>query len=369
MDPMQPIQPNQPEQNQNPQTTPPTSSNDPTSLESFIRQTSAQQSWTVPSQPLFQNTVSWSQPQVIERIVYQKQRVHGFFRTLTIISLVVVGFLMLLESLHVFSLNINGFDLHIIYPIFILFSSIVIWSYRGLFGKLFWLLLFLGVVWGVFTIGVYTSLNPSTATKFGSYVSYPSVSTAQYTKLYLNTLVTDLTLQWKKTDNFMEGNYWSDRKLLVFSWSTGNYQYYSLQEETNLNLLQNYYSILSLGIDSTQPLYLYVKNLLALQKVDLSDTLAKTVKLHAGGMVSDVVVDPSLQTLDIQAALADITLHLPKEVGVKLTYKHYLWQLELADFEEKGPGYFESTNIGTAQKIVNITMKFGAARTKIVWKE
>lgn len=361
MDPMQPIQPNQPGQNPEIPTPPP---HDPSSLESFIRQSSAEQSW-VPVQPLFQSTNS-QQPQVIEKIVYQKQKVHGFFRTLTILALVVIGFLMLLETLHVFSLNINGFDLHLIYPVFILFSSIVIWSYKGLFGKLFWLLLFLIVVGWFFVIGVYTSLNPSTATKFGSYVSYPS-STGQYTKLYLNTLVTDLTLQWKKIDNLMEGNYWSDRKLLVFSGSTGNYQYYSLQEETNLNLLQNYYSVFSLWISSTQPLYLYVKNLLALQKIDLSATLAKTVKLHAGAMISDIIIDSALQNLDVESALADITLHLPKEVGVKLTYKHYVWQLELADFEQKWPWYFESTNIATAQKVVNITMRFGGARTKIVW--
>ncbi|AHB41260.1 hypothetical protein P148_SR1C00001G0467 [candidate division SR1 bacterium RAAC1_SR1_1] len=364
MDPMQPNQPIQPIQPNQPEQTPPP--HDPTSLESFIRQTSAGQAG-IPPQPLFQGTTS--QPQIIEKIVYKKQRVHGFFRTLTILSLVVIGFLMLLESLNVFSLNINGFNLNLIYPIFILFSSIVIWSYRGLFGKIFGLLLFLVVVGGFFTIGVYTSLNPSTETKFGSYISYPSASTAQYSKMYLTTLVSDLTFVGKKTDNFLEGNYGSDRKLLVFSGSTGNYQYYSFQEETNLNLLQNYYSIISLGVTSTQPLYLYVKNLLALQKIDLTDTLAKTVKVHAGAMISDIVVGSSLKNLDIESSLADITIHLPKDVGVKLTYKHLVGQLELADFEQKGPGYFESTNIASAQKILNITMRFGGARTKIVWNK
>lgn len=363
MDPIQPNQiPNQPIQpDQNVTQTP---SNDPSSLEAFIRQTSAGQSG-MPSQPLFQGTTS--QPQIIEKIVYKQQRVHGFFRTLTILALVVIGFLMLLESLNVFSLNINGFNLNAIYPIFILFSAIVIWSYKGLFGKIFGLLLFLLVVWGFFTIWVYTSLNPSTETKFGSYISYASTETAQYSKLYLNTLVSDLTFAGKKTDNFLEGNYWSDRKLIVFSGSTWNYQYYSFQEETNLNLLQNYYSIISLWVTSTQPLYLYVKNLLALQKIDLSNTLTKAIKIHAGAMISDIVVGSSLKNLDIESSLADITLHLPKDVWVKLTYKHLVWQLELADFEQKWPWYFESTNIATAQKIVNVTMRFGWARTKIIW--
>lgn len=372
MQPNQPIQPNQPEKNQipdqvsekNQQTPPP---QDPTSLESFIRQSSADQSG-VAAQPLFQG---WTQPQpqVIEKIIYKKQRVHGFFRTLTILALVVIGFLMLLETLNVFSLNINGFNLNLIYPIFILFSSVVIWSYRGLFGKIFGLLLFLVVVGGFFTIWVYTSLNPSTETKFGSYISYPLPENTQYSKLYINTLVSDLTFIGKQTDNFIEWNYGSDRKLMVLSGSKDSFQYYSLQEETNLNLLQNYYSIISLGINSTQPLYLYIKNLLALQKIDLKDTLIKSVKIHSAAMISDIIVWSSVNTLDIESALADITLHLPKDVWVKLTYKHLVWQLELVDFEQKGKWYFESTNIASAQKIVNVTMRFGGARTKIVWNE
>ena len=36
--------------------------------------------------------------QIIEKIVYKKQRIHGFFRTLTIIALLAIGFLMLGES-------------------------------------------------------------------------------------------------------------------------------------------------------------------------------------------------------------------------------------------------------------------------------
>ena len=36
--------------------------------------------------------------QIVEKIVYKKQRIHGFFRTLTIIALLAIGFLMLGES-------------------------------------------------------------------------------------------------------------------------------------------------------------------------------------------------------------------------------------------------------------------------------
>jgi len=69
-------------------------------------------------------------PQVIEKIVYKKQRIHGFFRTLTIIALLAVGVLMLLENTGVMKLSIANFDLYLIYPIIVIFSTIIIRSYR-----------------------------------------------------------------------------------------------------------------------------------------------------------------------------------------------------------------------------------------------
>lgn len=84
--------------------------------------------------------------QIVEKVVYKKQRIHGFFRTLTIIALLAIGFLMLGESTGIISLSINSFKLHQIFPIAIILSTIIIRSYRGIFGKIFGLIIFL-VVW------------------------------------------------------------------------------------------------------------------------------------------------------------------------------------------------------------------------------
>ena len=77
------------------------------------------------------------EPAVIERIVYKRQRVHGFFRTLTILVLLAIGFLMLGESMGIAKLTIGDFSLDTIYPIFIIFSTIIIRSYKDIFGKIF----------------------------------------------------------------------------------------------------------------------------------------------------------------------------------------------------------------------------------------
>ncbi|MEI6673447.1 MAG: hypothetical protein WCL02_09520 [bacterium] len=71
--------------------------------------------------------------QIIEKVVYKKQRIHGFFRTLTIIALLAIGFIMLGESTGIINLSINSFKLHQVFPLFIIFSTIVIRSYKGIF--------------------------------------------------------------------------------------------------------------------------------------------------------------------------------------------------------------------------------------------
>jgi len=75
--------------------------------------------------------------QIIEKIVYKKQRIHGFFRTLTIIALLTIGFLMLGESTGLITLSINSFKLHEIFPVIIIISTIIIRSYKGIIGKIF----------------------------------------------------------------------------------------------------------------------------------------------------------------------------------------------------------------------------------------
>jgi hypothetical protein len=112
--------------------------------------------------------VAKSEPQVVEKIVYQKQRIHGFFRTLTLLTLLFVGVLMLLEVMGIFSLSIGGVALNTFYPVFVILSVIVIWSYKGIFGKIFGFLMFLSVVAGFFVLSVYSSLTPSTITNSSS---------------------------------------------------------------------------------------------------------------------------------------------------------------------------------------------------------
>lgn len=314
-------------------------------------------------------------PQVIEKIVYKKPRIHGFFRTLTIIALLVVGILMLLENYNIVKLSIAGFTLDMIYPIIVIFSTIIIRSYRWILGKIFWLILFLWVVGGFFGISTYTSLNPSTKSKFGDYIHYtvPSWDTTGIvlSDVRITTFLGNFDIKWTETKNLAEWTYKSDRNLLLTTWIKLNSDYLFLQEDPNVNLLQNVFSNLSLGVNRSRPVNIYLKNMLWTHHIDLSDIAWFKTKIHGGIQDLAVTLWENLykdNALEIQLVGGKIVLNVPQNIGVKLYFNQWAWSLTLTDFDSKGKGYFESKNIGTAEKVANISVNAWISTFTLLWK-
>jgi len=307
--------------------------------------------------------------QIIEKIVYKKQRIHGFFRTLTIIALLAIGFLMLGESTGIVELSVNTFKLHQVFPIIIILSSLIIRSYKWLFGKLFWLIIFLGV-WGwMFTVSIYTWLNPSSKRTSGETIKYsiPELQSGT-TNLYIQTLVGNSEIRGNKKNDSIAWTRNSDRNLLVASGNNGNVAYLKLQEDSNRNILHNNASKMDLTLPDKQTFdLLYIKNLLWQQTIDLSTFQRKMLKFHAG--IDDVTIKIgnvlSGNKIEIQGTAANIQLDIPKDVGVLMYYKHLVGMINIPDFDALSGHYFQSKNIATAKTMVNMYINIGIGNTKI----
>ena len=107
--------------------------------------------------------------------------------------------------------------MNIFYPVFVILSVIVIWSYKGIFGKIFGLLMFLSVVGGSFILGVYSSLNPATSTGSGTIVNHITDRSSPYTKLYLSTVVNSLAVDAISGSSTITTSYDIARSLQVLS--------------------------------------------------------------------------------------------------------------------------------------------------------
>jgi len=330
-----------------------------------------------PPQPPIQETVppvpQFIQPpvvQIIEKIIYKKQRIHGFFRTLTLIALLAIGLLMLGESTWLLELSVNSFSLHQIYPLVIILSTIIIWSYKWLLGKIFWLILFLTVFWWIFTIGVYTSLNPSTKRKEWTAMSYnlPKSDAKMKNNLYIQTLVGNSYIEGSGKENSIQWTWNSDRNLVVTSWGNKTVSYLKLNEDKNRNVLQNYVSNINLTVPTTTKFdLLYIKNFVWLHTIDLNTFERKMLKFH--GSINDITVRvgnvSSGNKIEIQWTAANIDVEIPNDIGVMLYYKHYVGKLELAQFQALSGHYFQSLNFDTAKNKMEIYINLWAGNTKI----
>lgn len=307
--------------------------------------------------------------QIVEKIVYKKQRIHGFFRTLTIITLLAIGFLMFGESTGLITFSINSFKLHQIFPLFIILSTIIIRSYKGIFGKIFWLIIFLTVWWWLFTLSVYTSLNPSSKRKSGEIIDYKlSSSNNKTNNLYIETLIGNSYIEWSGTNTNVQWIRNSDRNLLISSWYEKTSTYLKLNEDTNRNILQDHASNIDLTIPKDEIIdLLYLKNFLWLHTIDLTNIQWKTLKFHAG--IDDITIKLwnilSGNKIEIQWAAANVDIDIPNDVGVMMYYKHLVGVLKTPEFDALSGHYFQSKNIATAKTTLNIYVNLGAGNTKI----
>jgi len=314
----------------------------------------------IPQQPIIQ---------IVEKIIYKRQRIHGFFRTLTIIALLAIWVLMLGETTGLITLSINSFKLHQIFPIFIIFSTIIIRSYKGIFGKIFGLILFLSVLGWIFTIGIYTSLNPSSKRKSEAITNYTMTTTDQTTdnNLYLETLIGNSYIEGNNNSNIKTTRN-SDRNLLVVSGNNAQISYLKFNEDSNRNVLQNYVSNIDLTIPNNKVFDLiYIKNLLWLHTIDLTTFQRKTLKFHAG--IDDITIRVgnvlSGNKIEIQGAAANVEVDIPRDVGVILYYKMLVGKFKAAEFVATSGHYYQSQNIATAKSMVHIYVNLWVGNTRI----
>lgn len=318
---------------------------------------------TPPTTPIVTPTSGEPTIQVIEKIVYKRQRFHGFFRTLTLLALLAVGFLMLGESTGIIQLSINGFKIHEVFPIFIIISTIIIRSYRGIFGKIFWLILFLGIFGGIFTMGIYTSLHPTDERKMGNNITYILPSTTGETNIHLDTLLSTSYIKGASNTD-IQGTRNSDRVLRVNSGIDTHT--ITFNEDKHRNILQNYRSKMYLSLPKVQTLdTLYIKSFFWLYTIDTTQLQRKNITFHGG--INDLVIKVNTihsgNKIEIQGAISETDIYLPKDIGVLLYYKDRAGIVTLPWFDTGSGNLYTSTNINTAKALLHVYINLGISHT------
>ena len=308
--------------------------------------------------------------QIVEKIIYKRERVHGFFRTLTILVILVIGFLMLGESMGIAKITIGTFSLDTIYPIVIIFSTIVIRWYRDIFGKIFGVILFLGVFGWFFTIRTYNGLNEQTPAKFGEPVAF-EMTGGKKENINIKTLVWDLDIQWNTKSPYLQGTRTSDRDMISKTSTSGDQETIFIQDDNTLNLLQDFVSHLTLYVPAKTDFQdIYVRNARGTEHINTQDLSRHKMTFHGG--VNRIVLDindiSAKAEIEIQGVVQDITINIPKEIGVMMQYKNKIGYKTMSDIDYKTGHLYASTNIDTAKKVLTLKINTLVGKLKINWK-
>ena len=282
-------------------------------------------------------------------------------------ALVVVGFLMLLESMNIAKVSIGNIALDAIYPIFVIFSCIVIRSYKGRFGKLFGLFLFLWVFGGFFSIRIFHNLSADTPAKFDTPVLYEITGTKNE-NLTISTLVGNMDIEGNTKSPYLQGTRTSDRDMITSKTQTGDQETILIQDHNTLDLLENFISKLTLFVPSTSNFWnIYIKNARGKEDIETSDMHRKKLTLHGGINTIHVQIDDmdKLGELEIQWAIQSIVLTIPKDVGVSMKYRQLLGTKNIPNMQYQSWYLYTSTNINQAKKILNVSINVAVGKLVI----
>lgn len=329
----------------------------------------------VQQQPQINVHVAWAKEHIVIEGLWEqnKKRTNWLFRILTLFALTATWFLMLWEATWILKLNLKGFDLNLIYPIVVLLSVIILFVYKKLIGKILGFIVFVIIIGGLWTIALYHSLVPGGPSVFDDNLVF-ALNDSQNAVVHINTYIGDYALSSKNFSGvgpiMMKWTYQSDRSLLVETGFTqDNIPYLYLNEDNNRNVIQEIYSNLNLYLSDTAVFDLYFKNFLWNYTMDLNTIDWKSLVIHGWIGNSHLTIWNSFENeakLEIKSARAKITIEIPKNVGVRLYYKQLAGSIELQNFK-KVPwekNYYESLNIGTANKIIEIDTSVGVGKFK-----
>jgi len=337
-----------------------------------VQNTPVQNPYQVAPQPQINVNVNGHDEEIEIEGLVKKTKNYGIIRILILLVLVVTGFLMLGETTDLLSLSVKWLVLSQIYPIVILLSVIVLFSYKKIIGKILGLILFLVIVGWIFGIGTYHSLVPTTTSKFDQSIAY-NLQDANQAIVRFNTYIVDYDVSGKVTSMLFEGEHKSDREL----WSTTgftdeNVPYLYLTENPNWNVMQSLKTDLDIEFNNQKELNLYFKNLWWMYNFDLTDVLFGDLEIHGGVgdihlvLWKNILADSEIK---IKSIYSSIVIDVPKNIGVQLYYSQLAWSIELTNFQksETQKWYFESLNLAQTQKVVKIDADVVVGKFKINW--
>lgn len=285
----------------------------------------------------------------------------GFF-------IVLVGIIFLLNSLNIFLLNINFWN---IWPVLIIFIGLSFFNSKNLLSML------LGVIVTMLSmIMLFLSFfNPYVAVDKSQMLYFPLAiakdSNANTASVTINTGGANVIVGSSDSENLVSGGLRSNMtELKTDSEVLGGSQKVEVGlEGGNRWINGNVKNNLSVDLDKTVPLEFYLKSGASTDYVDLSDVTAKIINITSGASQINLKLGDKVDSsnVKIDAGASSINLVLPKDAGVQIITDSSSISKELTGLELVNKNTYQSSNYGSSQKKINININLSISSLNIDW--
>ncbi|MFA7718144.1 MAG: LiaF domain-containing protein, partial [Candidatus Absconditabacterales bacterium] len=112
---------------------------------------------------------------------------------------------------------------------------------------------------------------------------------------------------------------------------------------------------------------IYIKNARGKEIISTQDLHRKKLTLHGGINTINLAIAniDSDAEIEIQGAIQNITLTIPKDVGVNMKYKKITGLKSITGMQYQSGYLYTSTNINQAKKILTLNINIGIGKLKI----
>lgn len=279
------------------------------------------------------------------------------------------GLVFLANSLHIFALNI---DLGILWPIFIIFVGLLFFSRWDRVSVVVGV-----IVMAIAIILVYFSLfNPVVGSSGVVTSDFPVAvnkgDNIEKANITVNAGAGELDVSGSQsTDKLITGNLRTNiMELRTESEVSDGIQNVSLNLEGRKGWFNgNISNKLSLGLNKDIPTAFYLNSGASNNNIDLSEVEAEKVVIQTGASNISLKLGDKVQMseVDVQAGASSINISLPKDVGATINVDSGLASKQLDGFTNIDKNTYQSSNYGSADKKIDITVKMGMASLNVNW--
>lgn len=285
----------------------------------------------------------------------------GFF-------IVLVGLVLLLNSLNIFVLNINLWNL---WPVLIIFVGLSFFNSKNMFS------IILGVVVTVLSIIMLflSFFNPYVAVEKSQMLYFPvsiaKDSDVQTAVVKINASGTDFAVAGSDSGDLVSGGLRSNMaSLKTDSVSAGGVQKVDLslsggKRWINGGIKNN----LDVGLNKSVPMEIVLNSGASTGNIDLSQVTAQKADIVSGASKTSIKLGEKADVADISiaAGASSIDLILPWGAGVKVVTESDSVSKSLSGLTLVDKNTYQSSNYASALKKININIDMDISSLKIDW--